>query len=331
MNLEAWLGNISGDIEVSKINLPGSHDSASISAIPSWYQCQRSSITEQLARGVRLLDVRIKFKHTSSGGVPGVAIMTCHGDILGGEDRSANEFQNFESLMDECKNFLVKNPLEFIAIILKVDDWSGFANATMDALNALAAVISKYPVYTGGVTLAALKIPLLSAVRGKIYLFNRINDDLRLGVPISWSDNATGVYDNFSTSRPSNARATRGFDVYVQDKYEGFGNSFTVDTESVKLALFSQVFKRPIDELCVNFGSFVNAAKWPMDINEEVIDYIGTLQPRPTKLGWCLSNFVTTNHSTNRYDMSISDLIVSSNFSYDEYKLGFVVVHDGLE
>lgn len=59
VNYTEWLGEQNGDVLLSSLSIPGTHNSAaSHTALPS-VQCQGESVTKQLERGVRFLDLRV--------------------------------------------------------------------------------------------------------------------------------------------------------------------------------------------------------------------------------------------------------------------------------
>lgn len=197
-----WLSFIPDSIQIGDINLPGTHDSAAINLIiPTPYACHKHSITDQLCGGIRLLDVRLKVNKNDTQ----YAFATCHGDL--GSSTGFNEYQSFPSLLQECKTFLTANGSEMIVMSLKVDDWNGYGFDQDNVLNALYALIYTYPIT------CSKDMQTLGEVRGRIVLYNRINDDLRFGVPVHWDDNTPGSLAQGSPHR--------SFGVYVQDQYRG--------------------------------------------------------------------------------------------------------------
>lgn len=92
------------------INLPGTHDSASIAFDAGWYSPysrQRKSILEQLLAGIRILDIRLKVKEESGN----IYFQTCHGNI------GWNEYRPFKNILNDCKTFLAHYKTEFIMIV----------------------------------------------------------------------------------------------------------------------------------------------------------------------------------------------------------------------
>src|ERR1700722_9406227 len=125
-----WMTALPDDIPISELSIPGTHNSAAINTTrPTLWACQCHSITEQLNRGIRLLDIRLKPKprtrSTDQTDAPTVPeyhfeFKTCHGHLgLFG----ANEFQSFDEVLEECIQFLKENPGETIIMIVKIDDW----------------------------------------------------------------------------------------------------------------------------------------------------------------------------------------------------------------
>lgn len=308
-----WLSNISDSVLIGDINLPGTHDSAAINTtIHTPYACHCLSITEQLNGGIRVLDVRLKV--TKSGNQ--YEFVTCHGDF--GSSSGVNEYQAFPSLLDECKSFLGSNSTEVILMSLKVDDWSTYRGDYTNVLNALNTLLSSYP------TDSSKDMPSLGNVRGKIFLYNRINDDLRFGVPISWNDNTSGSYANSSPNR--------SYNVYVQDQYKDLP---TFGANEVKFNLVTDAFtKKKPDEMVLNFASATWYGVIGVYIMGDLLDYFGknSAPNRLTKFGWTMFDYSFEKYQTDTYgSVDIVSLVISSNFNYSGFENKFkVIVHDEL-
>jgi 1-phosphatidylinositol phosphodiesterase len=190
-----WMTALPDDIPISELSIPGTHNSAAINMIgPTLWACQCHSITEQLNRGIRLLDIRLKPKpRTRSTDQTDaltlhpndVEFKTCHGRLgLFG----ANEFQSFDEVMEECIQFLKENPGETIIMIIKIDDWRRTRPARHpQILRQLQEALNHLPLLT------VPHLPTLGECRGRLYLINRINDDPALGVPLDIPDNTPGA------------------------------------------------------------------------------------------------------------------------------------------
>lgn len=308
-----WLQRLPDNQLVGDINLPGTHDSAAINTwIPTPYATHYNTLGQQMRYGVRLLDIRLSVHETGSGTFN---FITCHGDL------GLNEYQSFISAVDECRSFLSAYPTEFIAMSLKVDDWNGLPNSKKpEAYQALKDLLSSYPVFT------TANMPALGDVRGKIYLLNRMNDDLSLGVPISWPDNTPGSWAPDKTKR--------AFRLYVQDQYKELGSG----AEKTKFGLFTDAIGQTVSgQMLLNFASATQGTPsiYGVYIMDLLLSYFGKKPAgeRPARLGWSLFDYASTDYTTDTYgDTNVLQLIIASNFAYADYEQTFRVDpgHDDL-
>ncbi|MEM9292565.1 MAG: phosphatidylinositol-specific phospholipase C domain-containing protein [Acidobacteriota bacterium] len=306
-----WMNSLRGDLLLSEVNLPGSHDSA---AIRDWMKpykqthvCQNHSITDQLIGGVRVLDVRLQVKFSEK---KGVFFMTCHGDLLW------STFQSFDSLLKECRGFLVKNKRETIVMSLKIDEWKDGDSADFKrkTFSVLADLLDEE------VFVKPKAVPNLSQVRGKIVVFNRINHSLRLGAPMHWNDNTSGqMIDEPGLE----------YSIYVQDQYKGLPG---MHPSKEKFDLVSKAFDKGKGVVVWNFGSATWFGLFGVDIHSTMLEAIGRkkCRNRPKKLGWVLFDHSLEQHALslvhekksgsafkdNYFYRSITDLVIASNFMY---------------
>jgi hypothetical protein len=303
-----WLSAITGDPLICDINLPGTHDSAAINRVfVTPWSTQDCSLTTQLKYGVRALDMRLSIHEDGAGGF---TFITCHGKI------TPNEYQSFESAMQECEDFLGEHKDEFIAMRLQVDDWNDVPESKQpEALLALRSVVQSYPVIVNSTTM-----PTLRGARGKMYLINCISIDPGLGVPIKWTDNTP------NETLPPNA--LRSFTVQVQDQYEDLGGSPT----STKLQLFKDATARFVaGQLNINFGSAITSPvgiPFGVYIAGDVVRWLGeTSGPSRSRLrGWSFFDYIASGFPTSVYGtLYVGQLIISSNFSYSDYSSPFKV------
>lgn len=300
----AWLKRIPDNRRICDINLPGTHDSAAINAwISTPYACHSHTLSEQLRFGVRLLDIRLSVH--LDGGV--FTFITCHGHI------GLNEYQPFPSALDECRTFLSANPSEFIAMTLKVDDWNGVDDKA-GAYAALEHLLDGYPVCRSA------DMQTLGAVRGHLYLLNRINGSLGLGVPIGWPDNTPGDW------APDNAN--RSFALHVQDKYNGLGNNAeTAEQEKARLFIAALPASEAGD-LSLDFASAVQVGFLGVYIADRVLGFFGSTPAggRPARLGWTLFDYITSTYPTDTYgSIDVLQLLIASNFGYEGFEDAFRV------
>jgi hypothetical protein len=331
-NLASWMAKIADSTLLCNVNLPGTHDSAAIqTGFKTLYACHYDTLTQQLVGGIRLMDIRIKVKKEGTA----FSFVTCHGNISA--KLQLNEFQSLSSALDECRAFLASNPSETVAMSLKIDDPNGYfddESSKTQALQALTALINRYP------TLKVSKAVTLGEARGKIYLLNRITDDLTFGVPIKITNNTPGEYLIPSTDR--------SFGVYVQDQYEDLPGA--PETEPKKLELFTSAWTHkvskaskvgeivkviegaePVATALINFASGTSGAAglFGVYIQRLLIGKLGETpgSTRPTNLGWSLFDYEFAASQTDAYSfINCVQLVVASNFQYQGFEKAYQLV-----
>ncbi|CAD5246587.1 conserved hypothetical protein [Bosea sp. 62] len=299
---------------ICDISLMGTHDSAAINTwLPTTaYACHNMSITQQLEAGVRVLDVRLKVQKSDST----FTFVTCHGPHSGGTP--INEYQSFVSLLDECRAFLSSRTWEFLVMSLKIDDWNSVDPGRYGAAvyDALRAVLQAYPVIVN-----KSDIPHLSEAMGKIYLINRINEDLSLGVPMNFGDNRDGFW-----LEPTDKRQFR---VYIQDRYKGLP---LIDPWSTKFQLFIDAVKQPRQrgEMLINFGSSTYLGVGKLNIQGRLLEYLGVLANRPTSFGWSLFDYINVTYPTNAYPaLTVTQMVNAATSNYRDFPSAYFMRGNG--
>lgn len=108
------LSALPGGVWLSEVNLVGTHDSATAyCAFPKLAKCQELTFREQLARGVRLLDIRL-FRR-------GKHFYLVHGFADCYTDETKREKLQFDEVLAQCKSFLRENPRETLVLSVKQD------------------------------------------------------------------------------------------------------------------------------------------------------------------------------------------------------------------
>ena len=323
------MSSLPDDLRISEINIPGSHNAAAINTSkPTRWACQAHSITEQLEKGIRLLDIRLKPKKrrgpsTSQPYPAQWDFITCHGHLgLFG----ANEFQPFAEIAAECTAFLAANPTETIIMTIQIDDWRKTRpNDRPHILQSLQTRIAALPLVTSpnlGKSSSlhtpaenpnipnlgkSSNIPTLGQSRGRIYLINRINDDPALGVPIKIPDNTPGAI-----IAPV---AARNYKVYVQDQYKRLNKR---NPEAHKLRLTIAAFeKKRAGVLLLNFPSATKPFGRFIYIMRELTEYFTQTQPQHT--GWLFLDYPFATPDDKTPDLPT--LIITSNFATPAHPL----------
>ncbi|HEV2480268.1 MAG TPA: phosphatidylinositol-specific phospholipase C domain-containing protein [Puia sp.] len=295
-----WLSTLPDDWPIGDINIPGSHNAAAINTKRSTrWACQRHSITEQLQKGIRLLDIRLKPKRCRRDAdtplrrgtgtplpreahAPSYEFVTCHGHL---GPFGANEFQHFDSLLEECTAFLNANPRETIIMTIRIDDWH--TTRKIDHPQVLKALQTSL---TGLPLLLTSHMPSLKDCRGRIFLINRINDDHALGAPINIPDNTPGT-----TLQPT---AQRQYQVYIQDQYKKL-NRQNPEAHKLRLTIEAQEKKSP-GTMLLNFASATKPFGRFVYINEDLLQYLIEREhpdehpddhTGPRQIGWLLLDY----------------------------------------
>ena len=304
------MSTLPDDLPIGEINIPGSHNAAAINTTrPTRWACQAHSITEQLEKGIRLLDIRLKPKNrrgpsTSQPDPVQWDFITCHGHLgLFG----ANEFQPFAEIAAECTGFLDANPTETIIMTIQIDDWRQTRPQDRPhILQSLQTRIAALPLVTGP-SIPILGdspcIPTLGESRGRIYLLNRINDDPALGVPIKIPNNTPG-----GIIAPV---AARNYEVYVQDQYKKL-NKRHPEAHKLRLTIAAFEKKRP-GMVLLNFASATKPFGRFVYIMRELTEYFTQTQPQNTPFGWLFLDYPFTTHDDKTPDLPTH--IIASNFA----------------
>lgn len=183
-----WMSQIKDDTLLSDMSLPGTHDSGTkwinTPIAGAWTTTQDLTIPDQLASGVRYLDIRLAYDSAKTGGAK-----VMHSTI-----ECLNEYNATMTFTDVCRylmNFLSGNPTETVVVSIK-EDAGDAAQALADAVyNTInSSTYSKY-WYTGYST------PTLRNVRGKAVLATRIRQ-YPGGISLNWGDQGSdgGAVDN---------------------------------------------------------------------------------------------------------------------------------------
>lgn len=126
-NKNDWMSNIKDDQLLTKLFIPGTHDSAAYKVLDiawttnknNFYVCQSMTIEKQLEKGIRYFDLRIKK----------------NGVLYHGSGRTTYDTTK---LLNIFKDFLNNHKKEFILLRLKSEDGkSGSSTGARDKFNAI--------------------------------------------------------------------------------------------------------------------------------------------------------------------------------------------------
>ncbi|CUS21068.1 LAQU0S02e05160g1_1 [Lachancea quebecensis] len=185
VNYQNWIGEKDDDTEISRLSLPGTHNSAACHiALPS-VKCQDHSVSTQLQNGIRFFDFRLGklfLKDGEDGKYNGKELQVIHGKF---PVRIPIPLK-FSSVLDELYSFLDQNPNETCVVSIKqegenFDDKSEFPRFVWDRY--INQNLDKW--YLNG------DIPKLRDARGKVILFRRFGltdefQDRPFGIDAAW-------------------------------------------------------------------------------------------------------------------------------------------------
>lgn len=220
-DLKTWMGSVADDTWLSGMTIPGTHDSCARSNVP-FVRTQYLSITQQLALGIRFLDLRLR-RHDDG------KLYCYHGGMPIGLPRGLS----FAQVMDEVWDFIgpknnnigdegkAKQATETVLISINNDNRSKeqkkhpemFYNAVKEAIEGTPPYEQDWSArwYTAPVTAK------LGDVRGKAVLLRRYAGDpgvaptARMGLDLhAWLDDNP----DFTILTPNSVR------VRLQDKWK---------------------------------------------------------------------------------------------------------------
>ncbi len=166
-----WMRDLDGKLRLSELSIPGTHDAgARLEPISGTARCQSLSIAEQLAAGVRFLDIRCR--HLSD------SFAIYHGIV--------DQQLTFAAVIESVEVFLKANPAE--CVIMSVQEESKASGNTREFEKTFANYIAKNPPFWA----LGDDIPTLDQARGKIVLFRRFHASSVMGIDAShWPDSVS--------------------------------------------------------------------------------------------------------------------------------------------
>ncbi|PTT23741.1 phosphatidylinositol diacylglycerol-lyase [Chryseobacterium sp. HMWF028] len=222
IEMNSWMSGLQDNISLSKISIPGTHDSgARVDApvVSGTAKTQNLSIAEQLNAGVRFLDIRCRHIDNS--------FAIHHGAIY--------QNLNFDDVLNACYAFLNSHPSE--TIIMSVKEEYDASNTTRSFEQTFDSYVQKNPSKWD----LGANIPTLGAVRGKIKLLRRFSSGTTKGINASpWADNTTFDINN------------SGVQLKVQDYYKVTNND---DKWNGISSLLNEAKNDTNGKLFVNFTS----------------------------------------------------------------------------
>lgn len=242
-NLRNWMSQIPDNVYLSKMSIPGTHDSGAmyewkkIISISGSAKAQTLTIKEQLEAGVRYLDIRANHE-----------MKIYHGSV--------DQKLNLEEVLNAVRTFLSQNPSETIIMSLKPEN----TNKLSEFNNNFRIQYNKfYNLFKTGYMLPTT----IGTARGKVILIKRF-DSPEFGITATnWKDNTTfSMSADFPEFPPSSGN--KGW-VHIQDFYNPSSSKPGPATDAKKTQVLNLINQ-----------SRYNSAQWDFYINYLSVAMTGT-------------------------------------------------------
>ncbi len=234
----AWMKELPSSLSLAQISIPGTHESNALHGcnfeirVPiigvqtsDLWRCQDVPIQQQLAMGVRYLDIRCRRV--------GDEFKIYHGPI--------NQRLDFQNVLDICRSFLRINPSETIILKVQEEQVEFMPHEGTDSfVNIFIGYCRQYSnLFYKPSDPTARVIPTLGEARGKIVFLKRFESSiyqLPYGMKIAIGENTTST-SNLSSSeqlrvqdfyKPTDAMEKAGYFLPLLE--ESFGKSSKATT-----------------------------------------------------------------------------------------------------
>ncbi len=266
-----WMKYVEDNTKLTELSIPGSHDSGARHSIADVAgKCQDMPIANQLASGVRFLDIRLKLTNNK--------LVVVHDFV--------DQDLSFDDVITDLISFIQKYDSETVLISIKED--ASAANSTISFDSALVQQLSKYKEMFSFVD----KLPAtLGEARGNIYIISRYSG-ASIGIPAykGWKDSTTFVLNDF----------------YIQDNY--CVSDVSDKIEDIKQT-FAYSSSKP-EQLTLNFTSCyldhgfppLYAGTTAKEINTWLLEYLEEFEG---SCGIVISDYVTSELMEKIYERNL--------------------------
>ncbi|SFN77271.1 1-phosphatidylinositol phosphodiesterase [Pseudobutyrivibrio sp. JW11] len=204
----SWMGNLSDDLYLSEITIPGTHDSCARNVMLGYVmRCQDTDVSEQLENGYRYLDFRVALDEKTNKVKMVHNFASCHED-----GNLFSDYLYFDDVCADVYSFLQQYPTETVIVNIKIEDDD---HSVSDIQNLLTEQINANKDYW----YIEDEIPLLSDARGRIVLATRFSDAAAtdmMGLNMQWAEQD----NNTPIDIPYELYVYNNFRVWIQDRYK---------------------------------------------------------------------------------------------------------------
>lgn len=167
-----WMKELSGDINLSELTIPGTHDTGARYG-GAFVECQEMTLKEQLEAGIRFIDIRCRHFNNA---------FTIH-------HAAFYQNMNFQDVCNACGEFLISHPSECIIMLVKEEHTADENTPNQTFEDVFDSYIRGHEDFW----YLNDSIPTLDEVRRKVVLLRRFAANRNpKGIDASnWRDNAT--------------------------------------------------------------------------------------------------------------------------------------------
>lgn len=181
---QEWMRYIDSRKELTEINIPGTHDTATKNIVDLGARCQNSTIGEQLYMGIRYMDLRLEYKDGSR--YPEHIVLNYGGSEC--EDEDGGKLY-LSKVLKDIYDFLENHPSE--TVIVQVNETNNTdeekEKLIKEFLNTYSADTIVNPATGRSYWFKENRIPRLGEVRGRIVLLRKFaySGDAKAGIDLT--------------------------------------------------------------------------------------------------------------------------------------------------
>ncbi len=175
-----WMSKLKGDLPVSMISIPATHDAGTARGTFGWSRCQVMTLPAQLATGIRGFDIRLR---------------QVDGKLLIYHSEESQRLA-FQDVMKTFSKFLKDHPSEFIVMRIREESK---AIRPVTTFEAAFEKFSQSPSYAGLFFKATdrRQIPTVDDLRGKIFVLDNYG---KLPNTVDYPNASMKVQDDYDIS-----------------------------------------------------------------------------------------------------------------------------------
>ena len=278
--LDSWMKHLHDDWPLPCLSIPGTHNSPTCyKALPS-VRCQAVGIPEQLANGVRFMDIRVSASRDDDR----LALVHSAFPI------SLTGTKYLSDMLDDVYAFLENNPSETVLMSLKREGTGRGSDGDMGRWLKTAHIDKKSERW-----FTEPRVPTLGEARGKIILIRRfwLDDSLKSEHGgKGYGIDAAGWPDNCEDGKVGGGEILRVQDFYEVTESQNIEKKVDYSRGHLERAAevnyrlagmdgYSEVASKLVPPFFVNFltaSNFFNATCWPeriaAKVNPAVVEYL---------------------------------------------------------